>query len=588
MSQQPQPNSDRSIQREKLEQGGRLHSVHWFIIALSILLTFGAWYYSSKQVYLKNEEKFNREADQALTLIKERMELYENALSGGIALIHSNGGQVAYKQWQTYANSMHIEQKYPGINGIGVIFNVKLETLESFLIRETEDRPDFKIHPDHGEAEYWPITYIEPAATNKAAIGLDMAFETNRYTAIKKARDTGLPQVTGPITLVQDQKKTPGFLFYEPFYASPNTPQTLDKKREQIIGVTYAPFIMEKLMQGTLASQKRQVSFTIKDDNAILFEDTLSDRDPNPLFSLKTTLEMYGRVWSFDINSSQGFRDSTENSQPYWILFGGIIIDVLLFSLFIFLTRTNRQALWYADQMNEALKIKTARLEKSNDDLEQLSYIASHDLRAPLNAINQVTSWIEEDCADILPDASKEHLSLLKKRSQRMTQLLQDLRSYSLVNQFADDTETVNLAKATQDVSFLIGREKTITCGAPDIDIEIQRVPFETVLRNLISNAIKHHDKDKGSVTVHYAREKRAHIFLVEDDGPGIPENMHSKVFEMYQTLKPRDLVEGSGMGLAIVKKILDHYDGKITVETGRKKGTRFNIVWPTSPKDEV
>tara|TARA_R110002096_G_scaffold138856_7_gene292910 strand:+ start:1123 stop:2889 length:1767 start_codon:yes stop_codon:yes gene_type:complete len=582
------PNSDSDLQRKKLEKGGQLHGVHWFIIALSILLTFGAWYYSSNQVFLKNEEKFNREADQALTLLKERMELYENALSGGVALIHSNGGKIAYEQWHAYANSMHVEQKYPGINGIGVIFNVKLEELEAYLDQETKARPDFKIHPDHDEAEYWPITYIEPSAANQAAIGLDMAFETNRYTAIKKARDTGAPQVTGPITLVQDDKQTPGFLFYAPFYTSSVTPQTLDEKRNQIIGVTYAPFIMEKLMRGTLASQQRQVSFTIKDDNAILFEDTLADRDPEPLFTKKTSMEMYGRIWSFDIKSSQSFRRSSANNQPYWILFGGLIIDTLLFALFIFLTRANRQALRYADEMNEALHVKSTRLEKSNEDLEQLSYIASHDLRAPLNAINQVAGWIEEDCADILPDTSKEHLNLLKQRSQRMAQLLQDLRSYSLVNQFADDKETVNLAQATQSISFLIGREQSITCSAPDINIEIQRVPFETVLRNLISNAIKHHDKDKGSVTVHYTREEKAHVFLVEDDGPGIPDNMHAKIFEMYQTLKPRDIVEGSGMGLAIVKKILGHYEGKITIEAGRSKGTRFNIMWPTDPRIEV
>ncbi len=588
MVQKPPYLNDSDIQRQKLEQGGRLHRVHWLIIALSIVLTFGAWYYSSVQVSLKNEEKFLREADQALALIGERMELYENALSGGVALFHSNGGHVSYEQWNRYAASLNIEQKYPGINGIGVIFNIMPKDLASFLQREQKARPSFSIHPNHNETEYWPITYIEPSAINLAAIGLDMAFETNRYTAIKKARDTGTPQVTGPITLVQDNKKTPGFLFYEPIYKSASIPRTLIAKRNLIIGVTYAPFIMEKLMQGTLASKNRLVSFTIKDEDEVLFKDALVDRDPEPLFTRKMTIDMFGRTWNFDIESSLSFRAATSNNQPYWILFGGIIIDTLLFALFVFLTRTNRQALLYADQMNMALQSKTERLQKSNEDLEQLSYIASHDLRAPLNAIKQVASWIEEDCVDILPDKSKEHLNLLKKRSERMMQLLQDLRSYSQVNQFADNTETVNLANITNGISFLIGREQAVTCSAPNVDIQIQRVPFETVLRNLISNAIKHNDKERGTVTIHYTREQDTHIFLVEDDGPGIPDEMHAKVFEMYQTLRPRDQVEGSGMGLAIVKKILDHYDGKITIETGREKGASFMIAWPIKRNSEV
>jgi len=581
MDTQPNTYINTRHSREKLEQGGKLHGMHWLVIVASLVLTFGAWYISSTQVDGKNKEKFDREVGQVLELIQERMNLYENALSGGVAYIDVNGGHVTYSQWLKYAASLHIEKKYPGINGIGVIFNIQPADLPAFLEEQRRDRPNFGLHPGHNEAEYWPITYIEPVEQNMRAVGLDMAFETNRYTAVKNARDTGFPQVTGPITLVQDAQKTPGFLLYTPFYKTLETPETLEGRRKNIVGVTYAPFIMKQLMQGMLASQKRQVSITITDGSDELFDDSTDGKDPKPLFKSVNNLDIYGRTWTLDFQSSLNFRNATANYQPYWILAGGLMIDVLLVGLFVLLTRANRNALMYADQMTKALEDKTARLEKSNEDLEHLSYVASHDLRAPLNAIKQVASWIEEDCADILPEASRSHLELLKRRSERMTRLLQDLRSYSKVNQYTDHRETLNLADTTAEISFLIGKEKKVKCYAPDITIEIQRIPFEIVLRNLIANAIKHHDKKTGELHIEYTAKDGNHIFRIEDDGPGIPDDMHKKVMEMYQTLKPRDQKEGSGMGLAIIKKIIDHYNGSVVLEIGRTRGTCFIITWP-------
>lgn len=412
--------------RKELVRRGHLHWVHWAVIFLSLILTFGAWYISSEQVKQKNFEQFIRYSDQVISLVEERMKLYENALWGGVAFIDAEGSDISYSQWLRYSNSLRIDKAYPGINGIGVIYNIQPSRLASFLEEEHKSRPDFKLHPKHNEAEYWPITYIEPAAVNARAVGLDMAFETNRYTSIRRARDLGIAQVSGPINLVQDTKSTPGFLFYSPFYKDGQKPATEAGRRANILGVTYAPFIMNKLMEGTLASQNRQVRIKISDSGALLYDDeendknsnqNKTDRDDDPMFIKKIDVKMYGRVWNFNLESSLGFRQKTSNSQPSWILIGGLVIDSLLLTMFVFLTRANRMALIFSDQMLKELKEKTTHLEKSNRDLEQFSYVASHDLKAPLNSIKQVVSWIEEDCGDILPESSKEHLTILKNRS---------------------------------------------------------------------------------------------------------------------------------------------------------------------------
>ena len=147
------------FQREKLINAGRMNLFHWLIVVLSVVLTFSAWHYSEFQLHQKLENKFQRHAEQVVSLVKERMKLYENGLWGGVAFIDAVGSNINYKQWLAYANSLHIESTYPGINGIGVIYNVKPNKLDQYLENQRTIRPDYAIHPSHNESEYWPITY---------------------------------------------------------------------------------------------------------------------------------------------------------------------------------------------------------------------------------------------------------------------------------------------------------------------------------------------------------------------------------------------------------------------------------------------
>jgi CHASE1-domain containing sensor protein/anti-sigma regulatory factor (Ser/Thr protein kinase) len=581
--------------REKLVRAGEMNSMHWLIVLLSVVLTFSAWYYSQSQQSQKLEIQFEREAEKVVNLVKERMTLYENVLWGGVAYIDAVSSDITSQQWSAYSKSLQIDTNYPGINGFGIIYNVQPERLDDYLQKQRLDRPDYKIHPAHGNPEYWPITYVEPQKSNKQAIGLDIAFENNRYSSIKKARDSGKALLTAPITLVQDDKQTPGFLFYTPFYKNGLKPDTLEQRRELIEGVTYAPFIMEKLMKGTLAESNRYVSIQIWDGTDLLFDDHLNDEaievDKSPLFNKKVETSQYGRIWTFSIQSNISFREDTTLNQSSIILIGGLIIDALLLVLFLYLSKANRQALKYADQMTTELKDKTKHLEKSNidleksnNDLEQFSYVASHDLKSPLNAIEQLASWIEEDCEEILPEESKEHLALLRQRSKRMLKLLDDLLDYSRLNLTTVANNKVNLAEKAQDILSLLESNDNFSCVAPDLEINIPQLPFEIVLRNLISNSIKHHDKKTGQITIHYAIKDNFHQISLEDDGPGIPEAFHDKAMEMFQTLQSRDKVEGSGMGLAMIKRIVVHYHGSVNIISDGKCGTKINILWPLNP----
>ncbi|MEJ6077596.1 CHASE domain-containing protein [Vibrio sp. 1-Bac 57] len=609
---------EKSEKRKKLLRAGKMHAVHWLIVLLSVILTFSAWYYSQFQQAQKLEIQFKREAEKVVNSVKERMTLYENVLWGGVAYIDAvnsdnviNPSDVAHssithQQWSAYSNSLKIDTNYPGINGFGIIYNVQPKHFDEYLQAQRMQRPDYKVHPTHDNPEYWPITYVEPVETNKQAVGLDVAFEDNRYSSIKKARDSGKALLTAPITLVQDDRQTPGFLFYTPFYQNGLKPDNIKQRRELIAGVTYAPFIMEKLMKGTLAEKNRHVSIQIWDGENLLFDDhsngNTAEADPDPLFSNKIDTSLYGRTWTFLIQSNISFRQDTSLNQSSVILVGGLVIDALLLMLFLFLTKANRQALKYADQMTAELKDQTKHLEKSNgdlaqsiadleksnkdleksnSDLEQFSYVASHDLKSPLNAIEQLASWIEEDCEELLPDDSKKHLVLLRQRSKRMLKLLDDLLTYSRLNLATITNNKVNLAEKAQDILSLLETNDNFTCIAPNIDINIPQAPFEIVLRNLISNSIKHHDKATGQIILSYTEKDNFHEISLYDDGPGIPEEFHNKAMEMFQTLQSRDKVEGSGMGLAMIKRIVEHYRGRMNIVSDGKRGTTINILWP-------
>jgi signal transduction histidine kinase len=575
------------LERQKLINSSRFHGVHWLILALSSILTVGAWYIASEQVNKRISERFERESLQVVELVKERMQLYEHALWGAVAYIDASDEEINNQQWQNYANSLRIDKTYPGINGLGIIYNITKEQRLSFIEKHKIDRPDFIVHPSHNTSELWPITFIEPLVSNKQAVGLDVAFEGNRYLGVKKARDSGTAQLTGPITLVQDAKKTPGFLFYAPFYKKGMSHSTVSERQAAIEGVAYAPFIMSKLISGTLAVERRHVSLKITDAGQSLYNDAdniQADRiDPTPLFTNVLDINFYGRQWHITVHSNLNFRAASGSNQPYFILAGGIVIDLLLLALFIVLSRSNKQALVYADAITRELKIKTTRLVKSNQDLEQFAYVASHDLKSPLNAIRKLVSWITEDCENILPDSSKEHLRLLNNRSKRMNKLLDDLLDYARIGRHEFKAKPLDLKTIATDIFNLLDHPDTFTISVDKQVLLLPRTPLEVVMRNLISNAIKHHDKPEGHIQIHYKTLDNMHQISIEDDGPGIPQELFDKAVEMFQTLRPRDKVEGSGMGLSLAKKTIEHYHGSLTIQSDGIRGTTIVLLWPST-----
>ena len=375
-------------EKDRIEIGGRLHWFHWLIVLSSLLLTIGAWYFAKTQVNLKAERHYNREVDRVLDLISERMQKYEDVLWGGVASMRAHNHGMNYDEWKRYSETLRIEEKYPGINGLGVIYQVPSDKKADFLAQQRLRRPLFKIHPPHDEKELLPITYIEPVKNNAAAVGLDMSHEENRYSAAKKARDTGDSQITGPIVLVQDAQKTPGFLFYAPFYKEDANIHTV-RQKDDFVGLVYAPFIFHRLMEGALKHEGRHVGIKIIDDGTVLFDENhtgIDGFDPDPMYQTITTVEMYGRHWNFEILSKLSFKAAHATYKPWVILLAGIIIDSLLLGLFVFLARSNRRAVDFSSRMAEGYQSRVEHLSNViNEAIDGLITIDMHGIVRSFN-----------------------------------------------------------------------------------------------------------------------------------------------------------------------------------------------------------
>jgi PAS domain S-box-containing protein len=234
--------------------------------------------------------------------------------------------------------------------------------------------------------------------------------------------------------------------------------------------------------------------------------------------------------------------------------------------------------------LEERVAERTAELERSNHELDQFAYVASHDLKAPLRAIDNLASWLDEDVGDTLPATSREHLSKLRLRVQRMEHLLEDLLTYSRVGRRDRAQEEINVNDLLQNIVDLLAPPPGFTVTvAPAIPlVHTPRAPLELIFRNLISNAIKHHDNPaQGRIEIQFHDCADCLTFVISDNGPGIESRFHERIFGMFQTLRPRDDIEGSGMGLAVVKKAVEHWGGTISVASVPGQGATFTFTWP-------
>lgn len=222
-------------------------------------------------------------------------------------------------------------------------------------------------------------------------------------------------------------------------------------------------------------------------------------------------------------------------------------------------------------------------LARSNADLEEFAYAASHDLSAPLRALGHLVKWINDDLPEDVDGPVRRHVAELGVKVGRMQELIDDLLTYSRVGRTEHDVTEVDSARMVDEIVDLLSPPEAFTVTHEALPtIRTEAAPLHQVLRNLIANAIAHHDRPDGKVDIVASDEGDRWRFEVRDDGPGIPEHDLDRVFLRFVRLDAKS--EGTGMGLPLVKKIVERGDGKVGVVSEPGSGTTFSFTWPKSP----
>ncbi len=237
------------------------------------------------------------------------------------------------------------------------------------------------------------------------------------------------------------------------------------------------------------------------------------------------------------------------------------------------------------NKMTEQLQIakhKQAELlveiERSNVELADFAHVVSHDLKAPLRGIHTVAEWLEKGLSEKLDSMSVEQFNLIRKKSKHMSDMIDGILQYSKISKMTGEKENIEVGTLLLEV--------VETLSVPShIKVEIQKdmpvvrfekIRLQQVFQNLISNAVKYMDKEKGSITVSCENLEKHLKFRIFDNGPGIEDRFLKNIFKLFQTIKPKDERESTGVGLAIVQKIIESSGGTVWVESKVGEGSRF------------
>ncbi|MFK8081156.1 MAG: CHASE domain-containing protein [Granulosicoccus sp.] len=581
--------------------------MHWILVAASLLATVIAWQLAVHSTHARIATRFDRQAAHAISLFSEQMQRYGDILKSGVAYAAVND-VIHPDEWSEFIHRMELAEQFPAISGVGVVYRVGIDDIDEFVEDRRRSIPTFKVRPavepDLKETREYvlPITLLWPDKLAEVNTGLDVAREQRRRNAIERTMATGQVQITAPIR--PEALEEPGFVMIAPIFDS-SQPSGTEQRQTEFAGAVVAAVITRNLAQGILESDIRQVAIRVSDESETMYNELLPDNeeiDPQPLMTDVRIVPFFGRDWRFDIHSTKAFRNENADSTPSMILIGGLLIDALLLVLFTYMARSNQKAVAFGErisrkyqQQSKKLRIANKSLENRNGELEAFSYLVSHDLKTPLRGIGFLADCIQEDLdghqqGSGLPSDITFHVKRINKQVTLAQGLIHGVLQYSGLGNEKETPEEVNMVELLNSLQVMQAVDETQLKLEGELPtFTTYRIRLTQVLMNLIGNAYKyHHGQGLAVVTVGIEQSLQADFyrFTVADNGPGIKDVYHQKIFEPFSTLQPKDQSMSSGVGLAIVHKLVSHHGGRIEVSSEEGVGTCFHFDWPRSVSD--
>jgi signal transduction histidine kinase len=586
-----------------MERGALARLAPILLLATLLLMTGVATYAAADRVRERERDQLSDDTRATVAAIDRRMEDYEQILRGAAGLFAASH-DVTYNEFHDYFADQNVVKRFPGVQVIGFATYVPRDGIRAYTARTRraitrsglpygafEPYPPLK--PDATEALI--IDHLEPPPGTTRAFGLDFLSEGNRRRAALLARRTGAPAATAPISLVQARGSSLGMDLMVPVYGGP--PSQTGAPRLWA-GVVYAAFRVDNLLRGILGSVpggslevydlgpaatvpasapigRTAIAFDLRPARARLTGDMDRTR--------VETLAVAGRRWAVAYTRDGSALTAGERAVPWVIAVAGILVSLLAAALLRALSTSRRRAVRLAESMTVELREREEQLRRSNEELEHFAYLASHDLQEPLRTITSYVGLLDSRAGDELDDRARSWLGFVSEGAERMSHLISDLLEYSRTGRAGGDAVAVDLDDAW-DLAVANLQHAIADAGARvergDLPTVLAR-PREmtSMLQNLIGNGLKYRRADAAPVVrASAARRDDQWELSIADNGIGIEPRFHDRVFGLFQRLHTAEEYPGTGMGLAIVKKIVESNGGTVRVASTPGQGATFVV----------
>ena len=565
-----------------------LHWGHWLFAALSLLVTIVASLSVKTAEEARAERYFENEIERTVDLLTDRLQRYEDLLWTGVAKIASVEREFEHAEWLTFADRLANTADYPAITGSAIGFAVAPEDLPVFVEAQRRERPGFSVWPEGEASVHLPLVYAWPEEVQRRFEGTDVAHTPSRRATLLRAARLNAVSAHPPMAV--DASGERDLVILAPFYRNGDVPprSLLEARFAGWIGVSIrVPRLLEG---GILAEDRRDIRIRLSDDGTVIHDErdiTHGDVDSDPLKRARVDIAVYGRTWQLDAESTLAFREEFGGGAA-WIVFAvGLLIDALLFSLLLMLSCTKARADRAAERATRSLRAQQKALARTNEERQGFAHLIAHGLTMPLRDIGTLAVRVRADL-DTPPDASRireirSNLVRVNQEAGRTVALIEGVLSYHNLSGLEEAPERCELEELLEGVSRRLALDRSQLRREGDVDVlSARRTGLEQALAQLIDNAFAHHpDPERAHVTVSAKGHGEFVRFHVADDGLGIDPVHHERIFEPLHTVHPRPTTTNAGVGLPIVRRIVECAGGTVSVRSTLGTGSTFVIDWP-------